>query len=87
VSVMLKTRPRSTTPTKPAQPVDETETGLSCKSPILKKLGSGLEAPEDAIRDSEPPESWEEWETEAPDAGRGECSSIDQDFTHGRSRS
>ena len=35
-------------------------------------MGSDSEAPEDAFREEEGPESWEEWKTEAPDAGRGE---------------
>ena len=50
-------------------------------------VGSDAEAPEDAIREEEGPESWEEWKTEAPDAGRGGYPSIERDFTHGRSRS
>ena len=33
-------------------------------------MGPEGEAPEDAIREAEPPESWEEWHTEAPDAGQ-----------------
>ena len=37
--------------------------------------------------DLEGPESWKEWETEAPDAGRGDYPSIEREFTHGRSRS
>jgi hypothetical protein len=87
VSVMLKTRPRMTTTVKSTNLIEETETGLSRKPAYLNELDSGREAPEDVVRDSEPPETWQEYQTEAPDAGRGECSSIDHEFTHGRSRS
>jgi hypothetical protein len=72
---------------KPEKPVEETETGLSGYSPEPRHLGSRPEAPEDAFREAEPPESWVEWHTEAPDAGRGDSSSVDHEFTHGRSRS
>jgi len=85
MSVMLKKRPRSITPMKPAEPVVETETGQARYSPMLKHVGRESEAPEDAIREEEGPESWEEWKAEAPDGGRGEC--LDREFTHGRSRS
>ena len=87
MSAMVKTRPRLTNPIKAPEPVEETETGLSRYSPDLKQIGSDSEAPEDAIREEEGPESWEEWNTEAPDAGRGEHLSIEREFTHGRSRS
>ena len=87
MSAMLQTRIRSKMPIRPEQPVEETETGLSRYSPELKRVGSRREAPEDAIREAEPPESWVEWHTEAPDAGRGECLSVEREFTHGRSRS
>ena len=85
MSVMLKTRPRTNVPMKPAEPLEETETGQSSYSPVLKHTSPESEAPEDAIREEEGPESWEEWKTEAPDGGRGEC--LDREFTHGRSRS
>ena len=55
--------------------------------PPTQAVGSDSEAPEDAIREEEGPESWEEWKSEAPDAGRGEDLSIEREFTHGRSRS
>jgi hypothetical protein len=71
--------------TKPEKSVEETETGLSRYSPELERVGSRPEAPEDAIRESEPPESWVECHTEAPDAGRGELLSVEREFTHGRS--
>jgi hypothetical protein len=87
MSAMVKTRPRVTNPIKTPESVEETETGLSRYSPDLKQVGSDAEAPEDAIREEEGPESWEEWKTEAPDAGRGGYPSIERDFTHGRSRS
>jgi hypothetical protein len=87
MSAMVKTRPRLTNPIKAPEPVEETETGLSRHSLELKSVGSDSEGPEDAIREEEGPESWEEWNTEAPDAGRGEYLSIERDFTHGRSRS
>ena len=87
MSAMVKTRPRVTNPIKTPESVEETETGLSRHSPDLKQVGSDAEAPEDAIRDEEGPESWEECNAEAPDAGRGEYLSIERDFTHGRSRS
>jgi hypothetical protein len=87
MSAMVKTRPRTTKPIRSPEPVEETEQGMSRYSPRLKQVGSEPEAPEDAIRDEEGPESWEEWHTEAPDAGRGEYPSIERDFTHGRSRS
>ena len=87
MSAMLQTRNRSKMPTKPETAVEETETGLSRYSPELTGVGSRREAPEDAIREAEPPESWVEWHAEAPDAGRGECLSVEREFTHGRSRS
>jgi hypothetical protein len=85
MSAMLTTRPRSTALMKPVEPVEETETGQSRYSPLLKHGNPEGEAPEEAIREEEGPESWEEWNTEAPDAGRGE--SFEREFTHGRSRS
>lgn len=87
MSAMLKDRPRLTKPMQAPHPVEETEMGPSRYSPNLKIVGSDAESPEDAIREEEGPESWEEWHTEAPDAGRGESLSIERDFTHGRSRS
>ncbi len=85
MSAMLTTRPRSTLPIKPPEAIEELETGPSRYSPRLEPVSSEPEAPEDAIRDEEAPESWEEWHTEAPDGGRGEC--FEREFTHGRSRS
>lgn len=87
MSAMVKTRPRLTKPMKAPEPVEETETGWSGFSTDLNRVGPESEAPEEAIREEEGPESWEEWKTEAPDAGRGEYLSIERDFTHGRSRS
>jgi hypothetical protein len=87
MSAMVKTRPRITKPVRDPEPVEETETGLSRFSADFKQLGAEPEAPEEAIREDEGPESWEEWHTEAPDAGRGDYLSIERDFTHGRSRS
>jgi hypothetical protein len=72
---------------RPEKAVEETESGLPYDSPELQRVGSRHEAPEDATREAEPPESWVEWHTEAPDAGRGECLSVEREFTHGRSRS
>jgi len=85
MSTMLKTRPRSTAMTKHAKHVEDAETGPPRDSAQIDRVGSAAEAPEDAIRESEPPESREEYHTEAPDAGRGECDSIEREFTHGRS--
>jgi hypothetical protein len=87
LSAVLQTRRRSTMPMKLEEPVKETETGLSGYSPEPQRLGSRPEAPEDAFRKAEPPESWVEWQAEAPDAGRGDSLSVEHDFTHGRSRS
>ena len=87
MSAMLKTRPRSTNPARGPEPVEETETGLSRYSPNLTQVGGDSEGPEDAIREEEGPESWQEWHSEAPDAGKGENLSIEREFTHGRSRS
>ena len=87
MSAVLQTRIRRTRTIRPEKPVEETETGLSRYSPELKQVGSRREAPENATRESEPPESWVEWHTEAPDAGRGERLSVEREFTHGRSRS
>ena len=87
MSAMVKSRPRVNNAIKAHESVEETETGLSRYSPELKQMGSDSEAPEDAFREEEGPESWEEWKTEAPDAGRGEDLSIEREFTHGRSRS
>jgi hypothetical protein len=69
----------------PAEPVEETNTGPSGYSPESKNVTWEGEAPEEAVREEEGPESWEECTTEAPDAGRGEC--FEREFTHGRSRS
>ncbi len=85
MSVMLKTRPRATTPMKPAEPVEETDKERSRDLPEVQHLALEVEAPEEANREEEAPESWEEWKTEAPDGGRGEC--LEREFTHGRSRS
>src|SRR5262249_50630925 len=60
MSAMVKTRRRVTNPIKTPESVEETETGLSRYSPDLKHVGSDAEAPEDAIREEEGPESWEE---------------------------
>ncbi len=87
MSAMMKIRPRSNLMTKPAIPVEETETGPSRHTSLLTPVGPEGEAPEDVIRESEPPETWEEWHTEAPETGRGGCQSIEREFTHGRSRS
>jgi hypothetical protein len=73
--------------TRPEKSVEETEVGLSRYSAESQRVGSRPEAPEDAIREVEPPESWVEWHAEAPDAGRGEPLSVEREFTHGRSRS
>ncbi len=84
---MLKTRPRLNSATNPAMPVEETEYGTSRTAPLLTQLAPEHEAPEDVIRESEPPETWEEWHSEAPDAGEGGYQSIESEYTHGRSRS
>ena len=86
MSMMLKTRPRSNAQ-KPSRYVEETETGPSRDPDQLERMGSEGEPPESATREAEPPEFSEEYHTEAPDAGRGECHSIEREFTHGRSRS
>ena len=86
MSMMLKTRPRSNAQ-KSSRHVEETETGSSRYPDQLERMSSEGEPPEDAIREAEPPEFSEESHTEAPDAGRGECHSIEREFTHGRSRS
>jgi hypothetical protein len=72
---------------KPERPVEETEAGLNGYPSEPSRVGSRREAPEEAIREAEPPESWVESHAEAPDAGRGECSTVEREFTHGRSRS
>jgi len=87
MAAMVKTRPRMTKPVRDPESVEETETGLPGFSADLRHVGPESEAPEEALREEEGPESWEEWHTEAPDAGRGESLSIERDFTHGRSRS
>jgi hypothetical protein len=84
---MLKTRPRTNAMTKPAPSVEEKEAGTSRSSPLVNQVGPAGEAPEDVIREAEPPETWEEWHTEAPESGQGGCQSIEREFTHGRSRS
>jgi hypothetical protein len=85
MSALLKNRPRPTTMTKPRRPVEET--GPSCHGPDLLHTHPEAEAPEEAIREVESPEFREEHDVEAPDAGTGECHSIEREFTHGRSRS
>jgi hypothetical protein len=81
----LKTRPRSTAMTKQTNPFDDTETGLPQNPAQLGRMGPEGEAPEDAVRESEPPEFREVCHSEAPDAGQGESYSIEREFTHGRS--
>jgi hypothetical protein len=85
MSAIPTTRPRTTTPMKPAGPVEETDKERSRYLPEVQHLASEVEAPEEATREEEAPESWEEWKNEAPDGGRGEC--LEREFTHGRSRS
>jgi len=70
---------------RPRGPVEETGKERSRDLPEVQYLASEVEAPEEATREEEAPESWEEWKTEAPDGGRGEC--LEREFTHGRSRS
>lgn len=87
MSAMVKTRPRTTHPYASPESIEETESGLSRYPDELKTIGVDGEPPEDASRDEEGPESWQDWHTEAPDAGRGDNLSLERDFTHGRSRS
>jgi hypothetical protein len=87
MSAMVKSRRRVIHSNKAAESVEETEARLTGVSQNLKPMGSDCEAPEDAFREEEGPESWEEWKTEAPDAGTGDDLSIEREFTHGRSRS
>ncbi len=45
------------------------------------------EAPDRGYHDVEAPESWSGRGHEAPDAGDGRMSCVEQEFTHGRSQS
>ena len=84
MSAILTTRSRTTTSMKPAEPIEEMDRERSRYLPVAQHVAPEVEAPEEATRE-EAPESWEEWKTEAPDGGRGEC--LEREFTHGRSRS
>ena len=87
MSAMLKERPRLARPIPIARPVEETDREVSRYPMDPKGIGQALESPEEALREEERPESWQEGHSEAPDAGRGERRPIEREFTHGRSRS
>ena len=87
MSAMMKTRPRSgvTRKTDASDPVTEAEKpGMTAH---LEHVHPEAEPLEDSVRDTEAPESWQDWHAEAPDAGKGEPHSLEGEFTHGRSRS
>lgn len=85
MSAMVKTRPRPKARKKPTRPAPETEASRFCGT--FKSFLHESEAPEMALREPEPPETREEWRSEAPDAGQGGHPSNEREFTHGRSRS
>jgi hypothetical protein len=87
MSAMLKTRPRSAL-TRRANTSDAmTETAKSRPTTGFKQVRPEEEPPENSVRETEAPESWQECHAEAPDAGRGESHFVEGDFSHGRSRS
>ncbi len=86
MSMTVKKRPRLTKAIKATEKKTE-NLGFLRGFVDLKNTGPVGEAPEEAVRKEEAPESWQECHSEAPDAGGGESLSIERDFTHGRSRS
>jgi hypothetical protein len=88
MSMMMKVRSRVTSRSKAAAPAPSATTGQDRNYPNTKPILSGDEPQEDSVRGTEAPESWHESHVEAPDAGRGVSHSfIENDYTHGRSRS
>jgi hypothetical protein len=56
-------------------------------SPLSTQICRESEPLEGALRGKEAPEAWQSRQSEAPDAGQGADSSMDEPFTHGRSKS
>jgi hypothetical protein len=88
MSTMTKVRSRISSRTIAGKPAPSATTGQARNFPNTKPVLSGDEPQEDWVEKSEAPESWQESHVEAPDAGRGVSHSfIENDYTHGRSRS
>jgi len=87
MSTMIMTRPRPSVPAKVAPPDPFPENGPSRYPPHVKHFHSDVEPPEKSVRVAEPPESWQWYHAEAPDAGRGDPHPLEREFTQGRSRS
>jgi hypothetical protein len=56
-------------------------------SPLSMHICRDSEPLEGALMGKEAPEAWQTRQSEAPDAGQGADSSMDEPFTHGRSKS
>jgi hypothetical protein len=91
MSAMLVSRLRESSALKitSAGPRPERKTGPTHCSPHPhpQHFPPEAEPPEQALRESEAPESWQRCRVEGPDAGRGEAFLTEREFTHGRSRS
>ena len=89
MSAMLISRLRESSALKftSAGPRPERKTGPTHCSPHPQHFRPEAEPLEQALRESEAPESWQRCRVEAPDAGRGEACLTERQFTQGRSRS
>ncbi len=88
MSTMTKVRSRITSRSKAATPAPSATNGQGRNYPNPKPILSGDEPQEASVSMIEAPESWQTSHVEAPDAGRGVSHSfIENEYTHGRSRS
>jgi hypothetical protein len=85
MAAMTTTRSRLTSARKLASHHSRTETQPQHVSHV-KQIHSE-EPLEKSVREGEAPESWQQYQNEAPDGGRGELHPIEREFTQGRSRS
>jgi hypothetical protein len=69
----------------PSSPTEVVAVGRNLT--LVKHFSSEPEPPEESVRRSEAPESWQRGHVEAPDAGIGAVDPIEHEFTQGRSRS
>ncbi len=86
MSAMLKVRPRIQK-LRPTRPAEDREDQTMSSTQVLNRSNVRGEAPENALRQAEPPETRDDGRSEAPDAGEGRCEALEREFTHGRSRS
>ncbi len=88
MSTMTKVRSRISSRSKAAKTAPSATIAQVRNYPNPKPVLSGDEPQESWVEKTEAPESWQESHVEAPDAGRGVSHSfIENDYTHGRSRS